>query len=209
MGLCSKCSVKVIAYNRYYDSNIPIEYWNLSMENIITNAHKSQAFSELSKIYLNIINDLNKSYIDGIAICLTGNHGCGKTTSATNVLKKACQKNFTTLYTTLTDIVSVLTLSPSEDKFFSRKELIEVDFLVIDELDVRFFGASDNAADLFGRSFENVVRTRLQNKLPMIIISNSPNPNNIFIGSLKESLNSLLSKFNIIPILGEDYRKLK
>jgi DNA replication protein DnaC len=141
-----------------------------------------------------------------MSFCLAGTHGCGKTMAVTNILKKAAHKNFTALYTTLGDIVSALTLASSEDKFSARKELTEVDFLVIDELDPRFIG-SENAADLFGRTFEHILRTRLQNKLPTIIVSNSPNPVESFSGSIKQSLESLMTKLPLVPILGKDVRK--
>lgn len=208
-GLCKSCTVKTMAYNRYYESGIPIEYWTLSVENIITNANKSQAFESLSKVYNKLTDNLNQSYMDGVAYCLAGSHGVGKTTVSTNILKKACQKNFTALYTNLGDIVNALTIAPGEDKYFARKELTEVDFLVCDEFDSRHMGNTENATDLFGRTLEYVIRTRLQNKLPNIIISNSPNPVESFTGSIKESLNSLLQKFTIVPILGEDIRKVQ
>lgn len=162
---------------------------------------------ELVNLYLKSTADLNKSYIDGLAFCLAGLYGVGKTMCCTNILKKASHKNFTTLYTTLSDVVSALTLASNEDKFAARKELTEVDFLVCDEFDNRHMGNTENATDLFGRTLEYVIRTRLQNKLPTIIISNSPNPVESFSGSIKQSLASLMTKLPLIPILGQDFRK--
>jgi DNA replication protein DnaC len=163
----------------------------------------------LVEVYLNSITDLNKSYINGLSFCLAGTHGVGKSTTVTNILKKACQKNFTTLYTNLGDIVSALTIASSEDKYFARKELTEVDFLVCDEFDARHMGNTENAIDLFGRTLEYVIRTRLQNKLPMILVSNSPNPIESFNGNIKQSVESLMAKLPLIPILGEDIRKVQ
>lgn len=198
-----------IAYNRYYDSNLPVEYWTLSMNNILSNVDKSQAFDALAKTYLDATKDLNKAYVNGLSFCLAGSHGAGKSTTVINILKKACQKNFTTLYTNLGDIVSALTIAPAEDKYFARKELTEVDFLVCDEFDNRHMGNTENATDLFGRTLEYVIRIRLQNKLPMILVSNSPNPVESFTGNIKQSVESLMSKLSIIPILGEDIRKVQ
>lgn len=162
----------------------------------------------LVEVYINTVSDLNKSYNDGVCFCLAGTHGAGKTTATTNILKKATHKNFTALYTNLGDVVSSFILPPNEEKYYARKELTEVDFLVMDELDYRHIG-TENAADLFGRTFEQVLRTRLQNKLPTIIVSNSPNPIETFNGPLKESLGSLMTKLPLIPIIGPDIRKMQ
>lgn len=202
VGLCPKCSVKTIAYNRYYESNIPIEYWSLSMSDF-------KGPKNLFELYTTIVADLTGAYTTGLSFCLAGTHGVGKSTSITNVLKKACQKNFTTLYTSLSDIISALTIAPSADKYVARKELTEVDFLAIDEFDGRHIGATDNATDLFGRTFEYVVRTRLQNKLPTIVVSNSPNPVETFQGNIKDSLDSLMTKLPTIATIGPDQRKLQ
>ena len=80
-----------------------------------------------------------------------------------------------------------------------------VDFLVIDEVDNRF-AASENAADLFGKIFEQIFRNRLQNKLPVIMCSNSPNPIEMFTGSFKTSIDSLMSSMKMIVATGNDFR---
>lgn len=209
IGLCKICSIKVVAYHRYYNANIPMIYWDLKMP---TNSNAPGEFKTpqgLVDIYLKSVENLNKSYVDGISFMLAGSHGTGKSMTVTNILKRATHKNFTALYTTISDMVSALTLSPNEDKYNARKELTEADFLVIDEFDGRFFGNSETATDLFGRTFEHAFRTRQQNKLPTIIVSNSPNPLESFNGAIKQSLESLLTKLPLIPILGQDFRKLQ
>jgi DNA replication protein DnaC len=194
-------SVKLTAINRYAESNIPIEYWTLKMEkDFIGDPNLKAKYDEY-------VADLKASYLKGTSICFAGNHGLGKTMTAACILKKACQKGFTCLYTSLSEIVSVLINGPSEDKFLARQELVRVDFLVIDEFDPRFMG-SENAADLYARSLESVFRIRSQNKLPTIMCTNSPNPVESFSGSLKASISSLMSGYmKIFPVFGEDIRK--
>ena len=194
--------VKLIAVNRYAESNIPIEYWTLKMDRDFTGDPRLRTkYNEYTK-------DLKESYITGSSICFAGGHGLGKTMTITCILKKASQKGFNCLYTTLSDIVSVLTIGGGEDKFLARRELALVDFLAIDEFDPRFM-PSDNAADLYARSLESVFRTRSQNKLPTLMASNSPNPVESFKGSLKDSIDSLmkgyLKVFTVAP--GKDFRK--
>jgi len=193
-------AIKLMAINRYADSNIPIEYWNLKMEkDFIGDVRLKQKYDDY-------ILDVKNSYITGASFCLTGFHGLGKTMTATCILKKACQKGYSCLYTTLSDIVTVLTQAGMEDKFLSRRELVLVDFLVIDEFDPRFM-ASDNAADLYARTLESIFRTRSANKLPTIMCSNSPNVVESFHGPLKASIDSLIKGYlPTFPVFGDDYR---
>jgi DNA replication protein DnaC len=193
--------VKLIAANRYAESNIPFEYWVLKMEKDFTGDPR------LLKKYEEYIKDLKSSYIQGSSVCFAGGHGLGKTFTVTCILKKACQKGFNCLYTTLSDIVSVMTSGFGEDKYLAKRELAMVDFLVIDEFDPRFM-PSDNAADLYARSLESVFRTRSQNKLPTLMCTNSPNVVESFNGPLKASVDSLMRGYlKIFPVLGDDFRK--
>ncbi len=178
----------------------------LSIKDIIANVEAGKVSHTLLDVYKNATDNLDASYVKGLAFCLAGLNGVGKTSICANILKRACLKGFTCLYSNLNDIVSVIVSAPSEEKYLARMELLGVDFLVIDEFDGRFV-ASENSADLFGRTLENVIRTRLSNKLPTILISNSPNPVEMFQGALKVSIGSLMSKLPLIPVLGEDLRK--
>jgi DNA replication protein DnaC len=194
-------SLKTTAYNRYYESNIPIEYWELSMEKDF------HGYQPLKDTYDAYVKDLKTSYMQGKSLCLAGTHGCGKTSVVCCMLKKASEKGYNCLYTTLSDIVAVLTSAPYEERFIARKELCIVDFLVIDEFDNRFTN-SDSASDLYARTLEIIFRTRVQNKLPTLICTNSPNIVATLNGALKESVESLFQYIQIVPVLGTDYRKI-
>lgn len=199
-GLCEKCRITVTAYNRYFEANIPIEYWDLKMDKDFV------GYSGLLTKYNEYVTDLKQSYINGSSVCFAGSHGLGKTMTTTCILKKACQKGYNCLYTTLSDVVNVLTAADSEEKFLARKELIMVDFLVIDEFDSRFI-ATENAADLYARTLEGIFRTRSQNKLPTLMCTNSPNILETFTGALKQSIGSLMKGYlKMFPVLGEDFR---
>jgi DNA replication protein DnaC len=193
---------KLTAINRYAESNIPIEYWTLKME------RDFQGDPRLLNEYNKYIEDIKSSYINGNSICLSGIHGSGKTMALCCILKKVTHKGYAALYTTLSDIVSSLTQSSNEDKFSARRELVMVDFLVIDEFDGRFM-ATDNGADLYARSLESIFRARSQNKLPTLMATNSPNIIEVFKGPLKDSLDSLMKgymkTFSVLP--GKDFRK--
>lgn len=191
------------AIRRYYESNIPIEYWKLKMTKDFVGS------KVLLELFSNYTSNLKESFSTGNSFCLAGTHGIGKTMVLSCILKKAAESGYCCLYSTLSDIVSVLTTAPSEDKFFARRELMMVDYLVIDEFDPRFIG-SDNAADLYARTLESIFRTRAQNKLPTLMSTNSPNVINAFSGALKDSLDSLFSGYiKLYPIIDNDFRKNK
>lgn len=194
-------NVKLIAFNRYYESNIPLEYWDLKMEKDFVGDPR------LKQKYEEYVADLKKSYQTANSFCLAGGHGVGKTMTMTCILKKASQKGYSCLYTTLGDIVSVLTSAPNEERFLARQELIKVNFLVIDEFDPRFM-ATENAADLYARTLESIFRTRSANKQPTLMCTNSPNVVESFGGALKASIGSLMKGYTkIFPVLGEDVRQ--
>ncbi len=194
-------------YNRYYRVNIPLEYWDLNFGKSIEAAQEKFPGQEsILKVHFDYTSNLKQAYFVGKSFCLVGPHGTGKTTCATNILKTCALQGLGALYTTLSDAVALLTSAPNDERFLVRRELLETDFLVCDEFDGRFF-SSENASDLFGRTLESIIRTRLSNKLPTILISNSPNPKEIFSGPLKASIESLMNKIQIIPIIGKDYRK--
>jgi len=152
-----------------------------------------------------ITSDLHKTYNEGICICLAGQHGCGKTMSVTNILKKAVAKGYQCLYTTLGDIVSMATSGPIDQKYKARQELTMVDFLVIDEFDSRYM-SSTASADLYGRQLEHVFRRRSENKLPIFMCTNSPQVLESFEGPIRQSVASLMNYVTTVTVVGKDGR---
>ena len=186
------------AVTRYANSNIPVDYWYREMTDFTGDRG-------LLKKYEEITSDMQRSYGHGVRICFAGKHGTGKTMVACNVLKRAVEKGFSALYITLTDVVTLMASNNVDGKYQARQSLLTVDFLVIDEFDPRFMG-SNNAADLYGRILEPTLRTRIQNTLPTILCTNSPNVLAGFSGSLQQSISSLMSLVKTVPVLGSDYR---
>lgn len=197
-GVCDNCRMINVALNRYAESNIPLRYWKLNMKDF-------KGDPVLAKKYEEIVADLEKTYTDGTSICLAGKWGVGKTYIVTSILKKAVQKGYGCLYTTLPDIVNCI-VSNTEDKYVARRELMMIDFLVIDEFDPRHI--SDSGADLYGRLLEDIFRKRAENKMPTFMCTNSSNVvEECFDGPLKQSMSSLMNYVEIIPVLGQDFRK--
>lgn len=201
-GICERCSVRTVALHRYFEANIPIEYWSFNMKEF-------KGPDIFKKVYTNTVGNLQGVYTNGLNFSLLGTHGTGKTTCATSILRRMSEKNYNCLYTTLTDMVNVIIEAPFEEKYTAKKELTQVDMLVIDELDSRFFTASEQTASLFGKSLESIIRTRFANKLPNIFVSNSPNMLEGFGGAFKVSLESLMSNVKEFAARGDDFRKLQ
>lgn len=197
---CNKCRVINNTLARYAESNIPVKYWKLDME------RDFQGDPALLNAYRSVTESIKKSYDNGTCVIFAGNHGSGKTMVVTNILKRAVEKGYSSLYTTLSSIVSSIISPEGDDKSIARKELLTVDFLVIDEFDPRFM-ASDNASDLYGRTLEDTFRTRAQNNLPTFMCTNSPNVTESFTGAIKQSISSLMNYANKVTVISKDFRK--
>lgn len=184
------------AYTKYYESNIPIIYWNLHMSKFSGDQTLLQRYNELTK-------DIKETFKYGKSLCFSGAHGRGKSMTVCNILKRASEKGYSALYVTMNDIISAVF---SDEGYAARKELLTVDFLVIDEFDSRHIPSSSQSIDFFARTIEDVFRTRLQNAMPLYLCTNSPNPLEAFKGSLKESITSLWHHVEVVPVLGKDFR---
>lgn len=193
---CSTC----LSYCSFIDSmanaEIPVDYWLRRMEDFYGEEN-------FKKFILNYMNNLDEEYFKGITLFLVGERGRGKTMAACSVLKRALLSGYSAFYTTLSDLVTyVINSDPS-----LRMRMRGFDFVVIDEVDQRFF-PTQMSMELYGNQLENVLRGRMQNKLPTILCSNSIDINQIFGGEFKKSLGSLGSQFiKIVVASGADARE--
>lgn len=195
---CSQCNKNHILMDKMEEANIPIGYWLLTMKNFSGSA-------KLKEIVNNYTTDINNNYEYGRSICFSGNQGTGKTMSSICILKSAIKNNYTAYYTSAIDMLNDLT---NRDNYILRNKLKAVDFLVIDEVDSRFF-PSDSAKELFSSIYENVFRTRCHNLLPTIICTNeTENILNVFFGAGVQSIESLNKQYiDFCPVIGKDFRK--
>lgn len=183
------------AFQRYYSANIPVDYWWRDMHNFVGSPM-------LKNFYNSIVSDISSAFKNGKSAMLVGAHGRGKTYIVCCLLKRALETNkYSALYVNLTDIIHIMLSTPPDVKSKAREMLLNVDFLVIDELDSRFMG-SDNAADLFARILEPIMRTRIQNRMPTFFCTNTTNIENEFSGPLQVSMKSLQNLVQIVPIIG-------
>lgn len=197
-GICAKCTRIHALIDKMCDSNIPVGYWFLTMKDF-------SGEEKLREIYEDYIKHLHERYMEGKSICFAGNQGTGKTMSSICILKVALKKGFSVHYITASDILNNLTDYQNSSRL--RETLRTVDFLVIDELDSRFF-ISDAVKELFSGIYENIFRFRSHNMLPTIMCTNETEGIlNVFGGHSKQAIESLNKQYlTLYPIIGKDFR---
>jgi len=195
---CQRCTKYQILIDKMEEANIPSGYWLLTMKSFVGS-------EKLKEIFDSYIKDLDKKYEIGKSICLAGNQGTGKTMASLCMLKTAIKYNYSAYYTTAIDMLNELT---QKNNYELRAKLKTVDFLVIDELDSRFF-PSDSAKELFSSIYEDIFRTRCHNMLPTIICTNETEGIlGVFYGAGVQSIDSLNRQYLVIyPVVGQDFRK--
>ena len=195
---CNACFGYCIFIDKMAEAEIPVDYWYRNFEDF----YGEQNFKEFVDSYL---MNIYEEYGNGITLCLVGERGRGKTFAACAILKKAILGNFSVFYITLSDFVASVIGSNPELRLMIK----DFDFVAIDEVDQRFF-PTQLSMELYGSQLENVLRSRMQNKLPTIICSNSLDISQIFGGEFKKSFESLGSQFiKILPASGKDARESK
>jgi DNA replication protein DnaC len=196
---CPSCFGYCSFIDKMAEAEIPVDYWYRDISKFYGDNRFKQQIEEY-------IENIEEKYFKGHLLCLQGPHGTGKTMMAGNILKRALLRGFSAYYSTLTDMVAQIM---SQEAYKFRGYIRNVDFLVLDEVDQRFF-PSAGSRELYGFHFENVLRTRLQNRMPTIMCTNSEDLGAIFGEELEESFASLRSQFgNVVASRGLDARKNK
>ena len=198
-GDADKITRKHAIIDKLDESGIPVGYWFLTMSDF-------DGSSALRDVVDNYISDIDNAYMDGRSVCFAGNQGTGKTMSSICILKEAIKKGYSAHYTTASDILNEWTDYKNSSAL--RRKLRDVDFLLIDELDSRFF-TSDNVKELFSGIYENVFRYRAHNTMPTLICTNETEEIlNVFYGASVQSIGSLNKQYlEVIPVVGKDFRK--
>lgn len=199
-GACIRCTKVQAMIDKMGDSNIPVGYWFLNMKGF-------KGPQQLADVTNEYIKDLDVNYLSGKSICVSGNQGIGKTLSAICILKAALKANRSAYYITASDMMSEV--ANYDNNVNIRKILRESDFLVIDELDSRFF-TSDSVKEFFSSIYENIFRFRSHNTLPTILCTNeTENVLNVFSGQCVQSIKSLHTQYLInYPMAGLDVRNV-
>jgi DNA replication protein DnaC len=199
VGACTRCAQIHRFIDLMEEAKIPVGYWFLGMKEF-------KGSDKLKTVIEDYITNIKQKYAEGKSVCLSGNQGTGKTMSSICILKAAIKNNFSAYYITASDLLNEMTDFQSNHEL--RATLKDVDFLLIDELDSRFF-PSDSAKELFSGIYENIFRFRTHNNLPTIICTNETEGIlNVFYGPGVQSISSLNSQYlEMYAVAGIDFRK--
>lgn len=198
---CLVCRAKVARVAMYARSGIPVEYWQRSWKDFKGDPNFKKYIID------NVLTRIDEVYENGESYAFVGNLGIGKSYAATAILRLALVNDFRTKYETMSDIINTI-LSPSVDSNEYLRDLMEVDFLVIDEFDLRWIFPSEKAEKMFGSTLEHVLRNRFQNKMPTILCSNTVEIDNVLSEDFSKAFESLRNQYiKLVYVTGKDYRK--
>jgi DNA replication protein DnaC len=184
----------------YAEAGIPIDYWLLPFSNFSGDPNFKKAVSA-------IIENINNIYLSGESLGFVGNLGTGKTYAACCILKKAIVSGYDAKYVNMSDVVNGL-ISKSSDNQEYLSELMNIDFLVIDEFDKRWVFPSEKVEQLFGQTLEHILRSRFQNQMPTILCSNTNNIDDVLSDEFSRAFSSLRQKYmKVFIVAGRDFRK--
>lgn len=199
---CGKCAPLFEPYKLMADAGIPLKYWKMSLNMLGT---KALGVKETR----NYLNKLSIAYEKGQGIILYGKNGVGKTLAACSIGKEALRLGYTVRFTFLNEVISAFvdTMYDPVAKEELRRDILGVDFLILDDVDKAYLSNSGYINSILDTLF----RTRSQSNLPTIMTANKP-IEDIINGSEEVFVKSLLSLFDesLIPILfmGTDIRKV-
>ena len=161
-----QCAVLFEFYLQQAEANIPIRYWDYKLEDL---TWCPQAAKKMQKY----IDKIETAHTKGIGLFLFGNNGLGKSLSAALVLQEALRKNYTARWSMLSELLAL-----SSDGVYNkdareafRKEILEVDFLVVDDVDKTFVSQKSNYTNIH---IDYLFRTRSNHCLPTLVTSNLP-----------------------------------
>lgn len=198
---CSTCRGKVARVTMYARSGIPVEYWDRNWKEFDGDPNFKNFVRD------NILKRIKDVYHNGESFAFVGNLGLGKSYAACAILKLAIVSDFRAQYQTMSDIINN-TLSANIDSNAYLKELMEVDFLAIDEFDVRWIFPSEKSEKMFGSTLEHILRNRFQNRMPTLLCSNTVELDNVLSEDFSKAFESLRNQYiKQVFVSGKDYRK--
>ena len=202
---CPKCAELFELYLRMAVANIPIKYWDFDFDKL------DDANASVKVKVLEYCNKLPKVLDKGVGLYLVGSNGVGKTLTASLILKQALNAGYSARFTTMSEVLAMSSdgMYDREAREHYKQELIEVDFLVIDDITKTYKNTDKQSSTYIDTQFDYLFRTRANANLPIIITSNHQRED--ALKSANETLtNSLLSLFSEhlkdITFLGKDRR---
>ena len=148
------------------DAHIGEAYWDVVLDEIDVQVFRTAA--------LRYVDALESARKNGYGLYLSGSNGLGKTHTMSAILKVALEHRYSALLVTPAEIKSIKAGDiVSMQQIGAPNMLTEVDFLGIDDFCKEQYKSSGDRSMFYERVIEEVLRNRLQNKLPTLVTSNS------------------------------------
>lgn len=196
---CMKCRSKIARISSYSRAGIPVDYWNRSWKDFSGDPKFKNLIKE------EVLSKINEVYDTGRSFAFVGNLGVGKSYAACAILRMAITSGFKAKYLHMEEAIR-LSISDYSNDFYS--EVINTDFLCIDEYDSRWVFPSEKSEALFGQTMESILRNRFQNNMPTIVCSNTLDISEVVSGEFSKAIDSLFSKhMRVVYVSGKDFRK--
>jgi DNA replication protein DnaC len=192
------CATQLALAQHYTLAGIPADYHRLDWSD----------FTEELPVDVQDYRDNLQAFVHyGMGLLLVGSRGLGKTMLLTLVLKDCVKLGLHCYATTFNTTVDQLTAGwgPGDEAQAAaarfRKRFQVSDVLLLDDLGKEFKAANKIAAT----TFDNVLRTRVQNNRPTLLSSNL-SVDGITTGYGESVLSLLLQKVMLVRMEGQDYR---
>ena len=205
---CS-CNERFMNQKKMIIAGIPTRRLNILRENFQKKMILNTLTNKKISLYENVVPVYVKKFKharqQGLGLMFFGVSGSGKTTSGILIAARLLGKGYDCHYITFRNLINLL-LEGYENKYKARlfKEIIDVDFLVVDEL------------SLVGRvtphmvsEFTSICKARFENEKPTILISNYNAIDELLL-NFGDPMASLLNEaFVPFKFYGKDFRENK
>lgn len=195
------CIKKFKRYKEYFKAKIPRIYWNVTAKNFYGDK-KALKFVE------GYLENIHNAYHQGLGILFHGSNGNGKTSLVNIILKEAVKTKYSVYYTTLQNILNMImdSFSPDSEKENIRQFLMNVDFLVIDEIGKEHIKKNQQGSFFGMVEFEELLRHR-EGKSKVNLLASNLKPQQIE-ARYGLSISSLFrGSMKLFEVTGADTRK--
>ncbi len=173
---CPKCkgaNLYCSCYTDYFNklkvvkANVPFQFLDWTFEMF----DSPDAVPTVKKVK-KYVEDIDKNYKSGKGVYIYGSVGNGKTCFASVILRHVINKGYSGCFMTLDQCMALLRereegTASIEERL--SKESLSADFLVIDEMNTRY---SQIPSPSVKATFEELIRSRTNRLLPLIVTSN-------------------------------------
>lgn len=204
-----KCKEEFENVKNFILANIPKRRFNLPelklKKRIVQNTLTDENVSLFKTVVKGYLKNFDKARRDGLGLMFFGTPGSGKTTAALKIVLQLLSNNLDCYYIYFKNLIGLL-MEGYDDRQKSNlfKEIIDVDFLVIDELSLVSRVTNHMVAE-----FTSICKQRFENEKPTLLISNYQTIDEIYhnFGAPMESL--LTEAFIPFRFYGKDMREDK